>query len=321
MQQHYPLLKLEIIIVSDGSTDATDELILELIEHVGCNKKMGQGRPIVKLIRCNESKGKPNALNRGMHAATGEYVVFTDARQEFAPQAIKELIANFSDSQVGCVSGELVFLEDSNSIIQEEMGFYWRLEKQIRRMESATYSVAGVTGAIYAIRRSLFIPIPNETLLDDVFIPMAITFQGYRTIYDGQAIAFDRISKDFAQEKRRKVRTLLGNYQLIKLLPQLLSPTANPIFFRFLSHKIFRLFIPFFFIIFLVSSFFAEGIFYKMVLICTILLLFLPVIGKKTHRIPFIAKLGSLSRAFVTLNYFALIAFFLFVRPGKKNVW
>lgn len=263
--QDYVKGKMEIIIVSDGSTDATNEIVREFI-HV--NQKGPYSYPdvpcAVKLIELDEAKGKANALNVGIRQAVGEFIVFADSRQEFERNAIRELIANFNDPTVGCVSGELLLREGTDTSINREIGLYWNFEKTIRKMEAAIHSVAGATGAIYAVRRSLFAELPERTLLDDVFVPMEIVLKGYRNVFDGQAVAYDTCSEDLSQEKRRKTRTLLGNYQLLQIMPGLLSPVRNPIFFRYLTHKVFRLFIPFFFLVLLFSALMAGGFIYKL---------------------------------------------------------
>lgn len=315
MAQDYPHDKMEIILVSDGSTDNTCRVIEKIIKE---NNAVSGNRYDIKLIRLNENMGKAVALNTGVESAEGEFVIFTDARQEFEYDALRELVANFNDPFVGCVSGELVFYKDGENRVPTEMGFYWNLEKMIRKMESRTGSVPGATGAIYAIRRSLFVPIPKDTLLDDVFVPMMVVFKGYRTIFDPDAVAWDIPSKHVSQEKARKIRTLVGNYQLLELVPDLLIPNENPIFFRYFSHKICRLFVPFAFILFLLSSFMLTG-FYKLFFAATVFLMLLPVMEKKISQWPVMLILCKLSRTFISLNYFAFVAFFRYMSPGKKH--
>ena len=318
LSQNYDPEGMEIIVVSDGSTDGTNDVVKEFINST--DNSSGRGNR-VKLIEVLQHSGKPNTINIGVCEAAGEYVVFADARQEFEPNAVKELIANFNDSQVGCVSGELVFYENSETSISTEMGFYWSLEKRIRKMESTIHSVAGATGAIYAIRRSLYQPVPDGTLLDDVYVPMKVVFQGYRTVFDTKALAYDKMSKNLSQEKHRKVRTLLGNYQLLRIMPQLLSPIKNPVFFRYLSHKIFRLFVPFFFFGLLLSSFVSSGLFYHSIFILIMVSFVFLGFNGILSLVPYIGKVSKLIRTFYSLNYFALIAFCYFCRRGKKSVW
>ena len=322
LKQDYPLDKMEVIVVSDGSTDKTNQIVEEQAKMEAGKPDKGElGFKNLMLIEIPESRGKPNAINVGVKKASADFIVFTDARQRFEPNAVKELLANFNDPDVGCVSGELVFYEDSDTDIKAEMGFYWNLEKRVRKMESAVGSVAGATGAIYAIRKSLFSPLPEETLLDDVFIPMHVVFKGYRTVFDGEAVAYDTVSQDLAQEKRRKIRTLLGNYQLIKIMSGLLSSRKNPIFLRFLSHKILRLFVSFFFLGMLFTSLFATGITYKLAFLLCIVVLVLPLIDRAVKPIPLLGSISTLARTFVSLNYFAFLAFVYLVKPGKKGLW
>jgi biofilm PGA synthesis N-glycosyltransferase PgaC len=248
--QDYPRDRLEVIVISDGSTDTTCDIVRSFA---------GAG---VRLLDLGTRNGKALALNRGIAIATGEIIVFADARQSFESDAISQLVANFSDPGIGCVSGELVFVKDETSRIQAEMGAYWSYEKWIRKMESRSGSVVGATGAIYAIRRSLFEPLPAGTILDDVLTPLNIVRQGYRCIFDGSSVAFDAVSKDAAQELQRKVRTLAGNWQLLSFCPALLLPWRNPCWWRFLSHKVMRLVIPLALCLLLVSGGLLEGWFY-----------------------------------------------------------
>ena len=175
--------------------------------------------------------------------------MFADARQRFAEDAIYELVANFADGDVGGVSGELVLdceydEAPSDSTIGGGVGLYWKYEKWLRRHESRVWSTLGATGAIYALRRSLWTPLPPATLLDDVLSPMRVVLAGKRIVFDDKAQAFDRVAESGSAESRRKVRTLAGNYQIVKLEPRLLLPVANPVWVQYLSHKLGRLLVP-----------------------------------------------------------------------------
>ena len=228
----------EIIIVSDGSTDDTAEAV----------RAFGRA---VRLIEV-PSGGKPRALNAGVAAASGEILVFADARQRFSTDALIQLVGNMADPQVGGVTGELVLdveqapdgRAERASTVSEGVGLYWKYEKWLRRNESLIWSTLGATGAIYALRRSLWEPLPPDTLLDDVLAPMRAVLAGSRIVFEEQARAFDRASADAAVESRRKVRTLAGNYQILAHEPRLLLPFANPVWLQYLSHKVARLAIP-----------------------------------------------------------------------------
>ncbi len=234
LQQIYPS-PLEIIVVSDGSTDDTRAALAPFGD-------------LVRLIELPPG-GKPIALNAGVAAATGEIIVFADARQRFAPYAILELVSNFDDPNVGAVTGELILdcelrPDGSESPVGDGVGLYWKYEKWLRRHESCVWSTLGATGAIYALRRALWRPLPVATLLDDVLAPMRVVLAGKRIVFEPRARAFDRAAPDSSTETRRKIRTLAGNYQILRLEPRLLVPIVNPVWAQYTSHKLGRLLVP-----------------------------------------------------------------------------
>jgi poly-beta-1,6-N-acetyl-D-glucosamine synthase len=233
-EQEYPK-PIEIIVASDGSTDNTVAALAPFADHIR----------VIDLPR----GGKPTALNAGVAAARGEIVVFADARQRFAPDAILALVANFADPDVGAVTGQLILncelpAADTDSPVADGVGIYWKYEKWLRRHESRVGSTLGVTGAIYAMRRSLWKPLPPETLLDDVLAPMRVVLEGRRVVFEEGARAFDWVSPTAGGEWRRKTRTLAGNYQILTLEPRLLLPTVNNVWLQYASHKVGRLIVP-----------------------------------------------------------------------------
>jgi cellulose synthase/poly-beta-1,6-N-acetylglucosamine synthase-like glycosyltransferase len=174
-----------------------------------------------------------------------DIVVLTDARQAVHPRAVARLLANFSNPRIGAVSGELEFVRGGGeSAAARGVDTYWRYEKWIRRNEAKWGSVPGATGALYAIRRGLFRPIPADTLLDDVAIPLSIVRQGRRCVFEEEARVYDAPSGTPREESVRKRRTIAGVCQLVARDPALLWPGRNPIWFQFVSHKVARLFSP-----------------------------------------------------------------------------
>ncbi len=303
MNQDYPKEKLEIIIVSDGSMDATDDIVKTIIHETD-----GLTKGFLRMHSHEPSLGKPFCINTGVASATGDIVVFADCRQRFDDNAIKELVKNFGDRKVGCVSGELVFEETPGSSIQSEMGAYWRFEKWLRKLESATGSVPGATGAIYAIRKKLFRPLPVQTLLDDVLVPMHVCMLGYRTVFENKAIAYDVVSNTLDLEKKRKIRTLAGNWQLLFLEPALLNPLKNPLWIRFMSHKIFRLLIPYCLITLLFVALKLEDV-YSYLFLATVALFFLiSFLPPMKGRFRLLSKFTRIFRSIIFLNYFAFLA-------------
>jgi poly-beta-1,6-N-acetyl-D-glucosamine synthase len=296
---------LQIIIVSDGSSDGTDQILSENREHVV---------PIV----LEKHQGKAAALNEAVKRATGEILVFFDVRQCVDVDAILELISPFSDLTIGAVSGALLIGDETETGNNAALGRYWRLEKGIRALESVSGSMVGATGAIYAIRRELYTHMPKGTILDDVFVPMHVALKGKRVIFQARAIARDTFSAQRGKEFARKVRTLTGNFQLVKIAPWLITP-RNPLLFRFISHKLLRLLSPFLLILILLTSAALDGLFYKAIIGLQILFYFCSLLTTAiptTRRFRFMAMIHT----FVTLNLAALIAFFKFAF-ARNSVW
>ena len=229
----YPPGRMEILVGSDGSTDNTVELARRY-QPYGVRVHAFDGR-----------SGKPARLNALVPDASGEIVLFADARQRFEAATLRAIVANFTDPAVGAVSGELMLETDpATAGAGHGAALYWRYEKIIRWAESRADSTVGATGAIYAIRRSLFVPIPDDTLLDDVLIPLRIVQQGYRVIFEPAARAYDRTSATAAQEFGRKARTIAGTFQLFSRERWLFNPWRNRLWFATMSHKGIRLLLP-----------------------------------------------------------------------------
>lgn len=301
---NYPREKTQIIVVSDGSTDGTAGILHSHAE-------------MLELLILEKPCGKAVALNKGIGLATGEILIFTDARQSLDSEAVSELVANFWDPEIGAVSGELILKRDSRSA-SDGLGSYWNLEKMVRKLESMSGSVMGTTGALYAIRRGLFKEIPPGTILDDVLIPMNIVQQGKRVVFESSAIARDQLFSDKGREFSRKVRTMTGNYQLLWLAPWLISP-RNPALFRYVSHKLLRLLCPVLLMAVLVASGLAGGVFYGVMFVGQLVLYGLAAFGALfplARRI----KLVSIPNTFVMLNAAAALGLFNCI-TGRNVVW
>ncbi|SRR5579864_169979 len=255
----YPADKLQVIVALDAPTDGTDVLVRDYASRG------------VEVVHSPVRRGKAAALNSGVAMATGDVLLFADARQRFDKSAIRELVANFADESVGSVSGELFVLDEEGNEASDAVGTYWRYEKKLRAMESEIHSVPGASGAIYAIRRELFVPLDPHTILDDVVIPMKIVLRGKRSIVEPAARAYDLASQNPELEYERKTRTLTGNYQLFAHMPGLLVPWRNPIFVQLVSHKLGRLLVPYCLAALLISNLFLLRGFYLVFFVCQIL--------------------------------------------------
>jgi len=309
-QQDYPANRLEVVVVSDGSQDRTSEVLA---------KRRREG---VRVFHYPEHRGKAVALNLGIQQARGEIVVFTDARQRLEPASMRYLVSNFSDSTVGCVTGELILRHADQTGTQAGVSLYWRYEKWMRKWEARTDSMVGATGAIYAVRRELLGTLPEGTILDDVYLPLQVVRAGYRAVFDPRARAWDSLPESNRDEFRRRVRTLAGNYQLLQLAPWLLHK-ENRIRFQLISHKLLRLFVPFFLAgLFLSSWWLAEDLFYWIMALLQSSFYLSAALGLVSPSKP-LGRLLAAPAAFGLLNAAAVMGFvnFLFHRAALSRLW
>ena len=308
LELDYPQNNFQVVVVSDGSTDGTESILREHARN-----------PQVHVMLNQLADGKAAGLNSGVSIAQGDIVVFTDARQEIERGAIRLLMENFADPEVGAVSGELMLGDPATGETGRGMGLYWQIEKRVRELEAASGSVVGATGAIYAVRRELLVEVPAQTILDDVFIPMNVARQRFRVVFDARARAWDRPDLGADREFRRKVRTLTGNYQLLHLAPWLLRK-ENPLRFEFISHKLIRLVVPFALLIALAASAFLPGPFYRAVFWIQLGFYGLSALGWTRWNLGPLSRLSDAAYTFVALNAAAVVAFANFV-TGRKTIW
>ena len=310
---NYPPERLEFVVVSDGSSDRTAEILADTAKDARFH-----------ILASPKAKGKACRLNEALAAAKGEIAVFMDARQEIEQDAVRLLLENFTDPTVGCVSGELMLGDAASGEAEKRMGIYWRMEKKIRSLESASGSVVGATVALYAARCSLLAPIPAETILDDVLLPLQVARQGARVIFDGRARAWDDPDLGAEREFRRKVRTLTGNYQLLQIAPWVLSG-ANPLRFRFVSHKLLRLVVPFALAVLLVTSAAIPAPLYRAAFALQLAFYALSLFALSNHALSnqprgVLRRVANAALALIVLNTAAVVAFANFV-TGRKEVW
>jgi biofilm PGA synthesis N-glycosyltransferase PgaC len=236
--------KLEVLVLSDGSTDETDRI---------AETYAAAGR--VRFVRLPRG-GKATALNEALARTDREILLMTDVRQRLAPNCIPKLIARLRDPEVAVVSGKLVILPGKNAE-EVSVGLYWKYESRIRSNLSRHDSLLGASGAIYAMRRELARPLPPDCLLDDVWLPMQAVLKGFRAVREDDAIVWDYPTA-LHTEFNRKVRTQAGIYQLLRHEPRLLT-RANRLRWHFISHKLGRLFLPHIILVMVAASFWLPG--------------------------------------------------------------
>jgi biofilm PGA synthesis N-glycosyltransferase PgaC len=199
------------------------------------------------------------------------------------------------------------------------MGLYWRIEKKVREMESVSGSVVGATGALYAVRRTLLVLVPADTILDDVYVPMHVARQGFRVVFVPEARAWDVADQGAEQEFSRKVRTLSGNYQLLQLAPWLLT-AQNPLRFEFVSHKLLRLVAPFVLLTAFISPILLQQLFYRIALALQAAFYTLGMLALLNMARGPLARMADASRTFIVLNTAAAVAFLNFI-SRRKVAW
>ena len=227
----YPADRVDVVVGLDAGGGAPD-----LTRFGGLDAR-------VRLVAGDDPGGKAATLNAAVRAATGEVLVFTDAGQRFDPAAIRHLIGGLRRPRTAAVSGRLEIPAGEGGPSLSER--YWRYERWVRRSEARVHSPVGVTGAVYAMQRARWTPLPPGLILDDLWVPMRLVLDGHRVGFVDAARASDTRRFDAQQEFRRKARTLTGVVQLCAWMPGVLLPWRNPIWAQFVAHKLLRLLTPY----------------------------------------------------------------------------
>ncbi len=272
LELDYPKEKLEIIVFSDFSKDNTDDIV-KRYEKVG-----------VKLLRIEGRKGKTFCQNRAVEHAKGEIILFSDANSMYERDAVRKLVRNFADEKVGCVSGELKYINSANQKDENSEGFYWKYEKMIKRLESKVSSLVGANGAIYAVRKKLYAPL-EDFAISDFAEPLMILIKGFRTVYEPEAIAIEKNNDSFRDSYRRRVRIVTRTFNNIINSSEILE-LFNPIKYgwysiQLISHKFLRWFTGLYMFIFLLLNIILvnESWVYAIILILQLLFYLVAFLG------------------------------------------
>ncbi|GGH22524.1 glycosyltransferase family 2 protein [Dyadobacter endophyticus] len=227
LQLSYPAGKLNLVFVTDGSSDRTPDLVANY--------------PQIKLMHTPVRSGKILAIHRAMDVVDTEVVVFTDANTFLNKDALLLIARHYADATVGAVSGEKRVMQDALSDATAGEGFYWKYESVLKKWDSELYSVVGAAGELFSVRRSLYQPVQPDTILDDFMISMQIAEKGYRIVYEPDAYASELSSENIKEELKRKVRIAAGGIQSILRLKKLMNPFHDPLLsFQYISHRVLR---------------------------------------------------------------------------------
>jgi len=310
---NYPKEKLEIVVVADGSTDGTKDVV---------EKYANKG---VRLFWSPERKGKLRSISDVWQNLSGNIVVFSDANNLYVRDTIKALVANFADPTVGAVCGEKHIMdnEGTNNPVAAGEGAYWRFENFIKNRESLVSSICGAMGELYAIRKELVNPHTFIDVIDDsLYISLKTVLSGYRLVWEPDAKSYERASKSFSDEFKRKARIVAAGLQTVGKIPQILAPISSPIWLQMIFHKALKWLAPLFLILVFISSWsMPEGDFKYFVLLAQLAFYLLAAI----NIIPPIArrriKIFYLPYYFCLGNFAALAGLFRWILKKQPSLW
>ncbi len=308
----YPKSSLEIIFISDGSDDGTDKIIKEY-ENRG-----------IRLIRQEGRLGKTSGLNLGVAATTAEIVVFTDANAMFEQQAIRMLVRNFNDPEVGYVVGAALYTDGNSNSAAKSEDVYWKYEIFMKQLETQLHSVVGGDGAIYAIRSALYEPLQKEDI-NDFVNPLQIIAKGYRGIFDSDAKCFEETAGDFDKEGHRKQRIVNRSFRGLMRVKEVLNPFKFGFYsLEIISHKLLRWLVPVFISgIALGSVFLAQQGFtqFQLLVLLESIFLWLAIIGYSRSKESRIAPAFYYPYYFLLVNYHSLLGVIQALKGNIQVTW
>ncbi|NVJ21019.1 glycosyltransferase family 2 protein [Myxococcus sp. AM011] len=304
----YPADRFEVVIGSDGSTDGTNERVLQ------CHDERVRLSPAPRA-------GKTTVLNRCIPTAKGDIVVLSDANTMIEPEAIQKLVRHFEDPEVGAVCGKLRLYNPTKQDYEESA--YWSYESLIKMYEGRRGAVVGANGGLYAIRRTLFTELPASTIVDDFVIPLRILEKGYKVSYEEEAVAHEETTEDYGKEFGRRARIAAGNFQSLRMVPGLLLPTAGFPAFAFWSHKLLRWCAPALMGLALIANLFLlDSVFYRFTLLGQGLFYALAYLGKVgVLKRGAVKRVASVAYYFTTMNLAIVVGFWRFLRNSQRAAW
>jgi cellulose synthase/poly-beta-1,6-N-acetylglucosamine synthase-like glycosyltransferase len=306
----YPADKLEVLVLSDGSTDRTDEIVRLVMD------------PRIRLVRTEHRGGKTNAQNCGARESRGDILVFSDATTIYHPQALRRLAANYRDPHVGAVSGRYQYF-DSAGDSPTGLGSiaFWNYENLIKRAQSKIATITGCCGCIYSVRRSVYTEL-NPDIISDLVQPLWVIQKGYKVVFEPEAMAYEETTRSTEEEFSMRVRVVTRGMRGLLSVPDLFMPWKHPwVCFQLVSHKVLRWLVPIFLVLLLLSNIpLASGPFFACTLALQVLFYLLAVVGRfaPIHRA---WKVLGVPLFFCTLNAAAVVSLMRLWQGQRYTVW
>jgi poly-beta-1,6-N-acetyl-D-glucosamine synthase len=309
----YPHEKLHILIVTDGSSDSTPELV--------------KAYPAITLLHQPERQGKIAAVQRAMPFVSTDLVVFTDANTMLNKEALLKIVRHYQDEKVGAVAGEKrIYSKEKEGANSAGEGIYWKYESALKRWDSELYSVVGAAGELFSIRKSLFEQVPHDTLIEDFYLTLRIAQQGYQVRYEPEAYALEGPSASIGEELKRKIRIAAGGIQAVVRLKSLLNPFRyGTLSFQYISHRVLRWTLAPLALLFLLVSNLALAwkgeVFYQVVLLLQVIFYTSVLLGKACETRQLKIKAFFVPYYFFIMNYAVYKGFFRFLKGSQSVLW
>jgi len=309
----YPEEKLELVFVTDGSSDGTNDIVAKYHQ--------------IKLLHSSERKGKISAVHRAVADVGSEVIVFTDANTFLNQDALLFICRHYADPKVGAVAGEKRVTIDATADATAGEGFYWKYESKLKAWDSELYSVVGAAGELFSVRKTQYEPVPSNAILDDFMISMRIAEKGFVIVYEPEAYAQENTSANIKEELKRKIRIAAGGIQSVIWLKALLNPFRFPLLsFQYISHRVLRwtitpLFMITAFILNLIIVFQDGGNLYLGLMVGQILFYLSAYLGKLMEERKLRVKILFIPYYFCVMNYAVFAGLFRFFLGRQSVVW
>lgn len=305
-QIDYPSDRMEVIFVSDGSTDRSNEILSSLKS------------PNVRSILLPERRGKFNALNRAVSEARGEILIFSDASTLFAPNAVRMLVRHFSDQKVGAVCGAVQLFGNAES--HQTEGTYWKYESMLHLMEGRLGATVTASGAIHALRKQCYRPLEPGDIIDDFLIPMHARQMGFRVLHDPEALATEFSADSVKGEFTRRVRLAVGSFRALSRVK--CRQLGNVAGWALLSHKVLRWILPFLLIgVFVCNLFLLGQPLYRTAFFCQLAFYLWAALGFLFRQKMQGARYALVGYFLVAMHVAFLVGFWRYLSGQRESTW